>query len=351
LLTFDVALTGEAYADTPGINRFYDQLSDRLRARPGVGSVTASTQLPLTGSRDRSGITIEGRSVDNPAAAPTADRYAVRPEYFSTMGIRLMSGRWFSEHDGTGTTPVALVGTTMAEALWPGADPLGQRIRVAGGPNNPFRTIVGVVADVRHYGLHLPETLQVYIPHAQTHYPEPYMTMVVRTAQDPLALGPAVREEVRGIDPLQPVTRIRTYDGIVAESMATRRFTLALLGLFAGTALVLALVGLYGAVSYVVTQRQREIGVRVALGASRREIRRLVLRLGMMPTAIGMIGGVAMSVGVARAIESMLYGTSPLDRATFAVVVAVIAASALVACVLPARRAAAVDPAITLRAE
>jgi putative ABC transport system permease protein len=177
------------------------------------------------------------------------------------------------------------------------------------------------------------------------------MTMVVRTAQDPLALGPAVREEVRGIDPLQPVTRIRTYDGIVAESMATRRFTLALLGLFAGTALVLALVGLYGAVSYVVTQRQREIGVRVALGASRREIRRLVLRLGMMPTAIGMIGGVAMSVGVARAIESMLYGTSPLDRATFAVVVAVIAASALVACVLPARRAAAVDPAITLRAE
>jgi putative ABC transport system permease protein len=226
LLTFDVALTGEAYADTPGINRFYDQLSDRLRARPGVGSVTASTQLPLTGSRDRSGITIEGRSVDNPAAAPTADRYAVRPEYFSTMGIRLMSGRWFSEHDGTGTTPVALVGTTMAEALWPGADPLGQRIRVAGGPNNPFRTIVGVVADVRHYGLHLPETLQVYIPHAQTHYPEPYLTMVVRTAQDPLALGPAVREEVRGIDPLQPVTRIRTYDGIVAESMATRRFTL-----------------------------------------------------------------------------------------------------------------------------
>jgi putative ABC transport system permease protein len=239
----------------------------------------------------------------------------------------------------------------MAETLWPREDPLGQRIRVAGGPNNPFRTIVGVVADVRHYGLHLPETLQVYVPHAQTHYPQPFVTMVVRTAQEPLALAPAAREEVRGIDPLQPVTKIRTYDGIIAESMAARRFTLVLLGLFAGTALILAIVGLYGAVSYVVTQRQREIGVRVALGATTREINWLVLRLGMTPTVLGVIAGVVISAGLARAIETMLYGTSPLDRVTFAVVIAVMAASALAACVLPARRAAAVDPAITLKAE
>jgi MacB-like periplasmic core domain len=133
LLTFEVALTGEAYADNAGINRFYDQLSERLRARPDVVSVSASTQLPLTGNRDRSGITIEGRTDDNPAA-PNADRYAVRPDYFTTMGIRLLSGRLFSERDGTGATPVVIVGKTMAEALWPGTDPLGQRIRVAGGP-------------------------------------------------------------------------------------------------------------------------------------------------------------------------------------------------------------------------
>jgi putative ABC transport system permease protein len=175
--------------------------------------------------------------------------------------------------------------------------------------------------------------------------------MVVRTSQDPLALAPAAREEVRGIDPLQPVTKIRTYEAIVAESMATRRFTLVLLGLFAGTALVLAIVGLYGAVSYVVTQRQREIGVRVALGATAREITRLVLRLGMTPAALGVVGGVVMSVGLVRVIESMLYGTSPIDLATLGVVIALMTASALTACVLPARRAAAVDPAITLKAE
>ena len=351
LLTFEVALTGEAYGDNAGINQFYDQVSERLRARPGVVSVSASTQLPLTGSIDRSGITIEGRTDDNPAAAPNADSYAVRPEYFTTMGIRLLSGRLFSERDGTDGAPVVIIGKTMAESLWPGEDPLGQRIRVAGGPENPFRTIVGVVADVRHYGLHLPETLQVYVPHAQTHYPQPFVTMVVRASQDALALASAAREVVRGIDPLQPVSKIRTYEGIVAESMATRRFTLVLLGLFAGTALVLAIVGLYGAVSYVVTQREREIGVRVALGATTREISRLVLRLGMTPAVLGVIAGVVMSAGFARAIESMLYGTPPVDRATFAVVIAVMAASALAACVLPARRAAAVDPAVTLKAE
>jgi putative ABC transport system permease protein len=344
-------LTGQAYGENAGINRFYDQVSERLRARPGVVSVSASTQLPLTGNIDRSGITIEGRTDDSPAAAPNADSYAVRPDYFATMGIRLLSGRVFNERDGTGAPPVAIVGKTMADSLWPGADPLGQRIRVAGGPDNPFRTIIGVVSDTRHYGLHLPATLQVYVPHAQTHYPQPFVAMVVRAAGDPLALATVVREVVRGIDPLQPVSKIRSYEGIVAESMATRRFTLVLLALFAGTALVLAIVGLYGAVSYVVTQRQREIGVRVALGASTRQISRLVLRLGMTPAAVGVIAGVALSVGVARAIESMLYGTSPVDRATFAVVIVVMMASALAACLLPARRAAAVDPAVTLKAE
>ncbi len=351
LLTFEIALTGEAYDDNAGINRFYDQLSERLRAQPGVIGVSTSTQLPLSGSRDQAGITIEGRPVDNPAASPDADRYNVRPDYFATMGIRLLSGRVFGEHDGTDAAPVAIVGKRMAEELWPGQDPLGQRIRVAGGDNNPFRTIVGVVADVRHYGLHLPETLQVYVPHAQTHYPAPYVTMVVRTAQDPLSLAAAAREEVRGIDPLQPVTKLRTYEGIVAESMATRRFTLVLLALFAGTALVLAVVGLYGAVSYVVTQRRREIGVRVALGASAREISRLVLRLGMTPAATGVLTGAVLSAALARVIESMLYGTSAVDPATFAAVIGVMLMCAVTACVLPARRAAAVDPAITLRAE
>ena len=353
LLTFEIGLTGEAYDANPAITRFYDAVTERLRGRPGVVDVTASTQVPLNGTRDGAGITIEGRILDNPAAAPVADRYAVRPRYFETMGIRLVAGRVFTEADAMDAAPVAIVGRRMAEQLWPGEDPLGKRIRVAGGPNNPLRTIVGVVADVRHYGLHLPDTLQVYIPHSQTHYPEPYLTMVARveTGEDPLLLASAVREELRGIDAAQPVTKIRTYESIVAQSMATRRFTLALLALFAATALVLAVVGLYGAVSYVVTQRQREIGVRLALGATAREIGALVLRLGLTPTAAGLGMGLAVSLLAGRVLESMLYGVSPRDGATLTAVAIVIVGSALAACVVPARRAASIDPAVTLKAD
>jgi putative ABC transport system permease protein len=214
-----------------------------------------------------------------------------------------------------------------------------------------MRTIVGVVGDVRHYGLHMPETLQVYVSHAQTHYPQPMVAIVVRVTGDPLAIAGAVREQVRAIDPLQPVTRLRTYDAVVAESMATRRFTLVLLALFAGTALVLAVVGLYGALSYVVSQRQREIGVRLALGAAARDIRRLVVGQGMTPAVTGLAAGVIVAALGGRVVESMLYGVTPTDAATFATVVGVVAASAVAACLIPARRAAAVDPVQALRAQ
>ena len=353
LLTLQIDLTGQAYADTPGITRFYDELTARVRALPEVMDASASTQLPLTGSRDGSGITVEGRPLDNPAAAPVADRYVVRPAYFSTMSIPLVRGRLFTESDGTGAPPVAIVGRRMAEELWPGEDPIGRRIRVAGGADNPMRTIVGIVGDVKHYGLHMPETLQVYIPHAQAHYAEPLLRMVIRVrpGEDPRSIAPTVREAVRSLDPLQPVTNIRAYETIVAESMATRRFTLMLLALFAATALVLAVVGLYGALSYVVSQRKREIGVRVALGAGAREIRRLVLRQGMAPAATGLIAGLLVSLAAGRVVESMLYGTSPRDAATYVVVFGLIGACALMACLIPARKAAAVDPAVTLKAE
>jgi putative ABC transport system permease protein len=351
LLTFQIGLTGQAYSQNAGINAFYDDVSTRIRGLPGVVQVSSATQLPLTGSIDRSGITIEGRTYDNPASAPNADRYAVRPDYFSAMRIPLLNGRVFTDSDGTGATPVAIVSKTMADDLWPGEDPIGQRIRVAGGPNNPMRVIVGVVGDVKHYGLHMPVTLQVYVPHAQTHYPESAVTMIVRMTpdRDPVTLAPAIRDFVRAIDPLQPITTVRTFDTIVAESIATRRFVLALLALFAATALVLAVVGLYGALSYVVQQRQREIGVRVALGAGGGEIGWLVVRQGMVPTVLGLAIGLAISLTTHRIVESMLYGTSPRDAATFATVFAVLSACAFTACLIPARKAAGIDPAITLR--
>jgi putative ABC transport system permease protein len=353
LLTMQVDLAGQAYGQIPGVTQFYDRVAERVAAIADVEAVATSTQLPLTGAVDRSGITIEGRTYENPAAAPNADRYAVRPQYFSTLGIPILSGRVFTDADRAGTEPVAIVGKTMAHDLWPGEDPIGRRIRVAGGPDNPMRTIVGVVGDVKHYGLHLPETMQVYIPHAQTIFPEPIVSVVVRArpGRDPLSLAPIVREQIRGIDPLQPVNKIRTFEAILSESMATRRFTLVLLALFAGTALMLAVVGLYGALSYVVSQRQREIGVRVALGAGAREISHLVLRQGLTPAGLGLAGGLLVSLGTGRVVESLLYGTSTRDVATFAAVVAVMGGCAVTACLIPARRAAGVDPAVTLKTE
>jgi putative ABC transport system permease protein len=320
---------------------------------PGVVEVSGTTQLPLTGARDGAGLTIEGRTFETPGSAPVADRFVVRPDYFSTLRIPLIAGRVIDGRDGTAAPPVAVIGRTMAAELWPGEDPLGRRIRVAGGPGNPFRTIVGIVGDVKHYGLHLPATMQVYVPHAQTHYAEPtmYMTVRVATDRDPLAIAAAAREHVRALDPLQPVTRLRTYDDIVAESTAARRFTLLLLALFGGTALLLAIVGLYGALSYVVTQRRREIGVRVALGARGGQIAGLVLRQGLRPAVAGVAAGLVCSLLAGRAIETMLYATSPRDAATYAGVFAIIMVAALAACLIPARSAAAVDPAVTLKAD
>jgi putative ABC transport system permease protein len=351
LLTFEVDLTGRRYAESAGITLFYDAVTARLRALPGVTHVSGATQLPLTGSIDRAGITIEGRVHDNPAAAPNADRFAVRPEYFAAMGIPLIRGRLFTSSDGQGAIPVAIVSQTMAEQLWPSEDPLGRRIRIAGGDGNPMRTIVGIVGDVRHYGLALPATMQVYMPHAQMYYPEPILSLIVRVAgdRDPLSLAGSVREQVRAVDALQPINRLRSFDAIISQSLAARRFTLVLLVAFAVTALVLAVVGLYGALSYLVTQREREIGVRVALGAGSAQIRSLVIRQGMIPTMVGLIAGLLASVGVSRVVESMLYATSARDALTYAAVFMVIGGCALTACLFPARRAAGVDPAVTLR--
>jgi putative ABC transport system permease protein len=353
LLTFQVNLAGQQFGEPARITQFYDDVSARLEALPDVRGVSAATQLPLTGSLDRSGITIEGRVLDNPAASPNADRYAVRPGYFEAMGVPLVRGRLFTAADAAGSTPVAIVGRTMAEQLWPGRDPIGQRIRIAGGEGNPMRTIVGIVGDVRHNGLHLPVTPQVYMPHAQMFYAESMLTMVVRVAagRDPLTLAPAIRELVRSVDSLQPITRLQTFDAFVDQAVATRRFTLALLGVFAGTALVLAVVGLYGALSYAVSQRQRELGLRVALGAGRAQIRALVLRQGLTPALLGLGGGLIVSIGTGRVLESLLYGTSPTDAATFAAVAGVMGGCAMTACLLPARRAAGVDPAVTLKAD
>jgi putative ABC transport system permease protein len=267
------------------------------------------------------------------------------------MNIPLLRGRLLADSDGANAPPVVVIGRTAADRLFPGEDPLGRRLKLAGGPNNPFRTIVGVVDDVRHDGLHLPASYQAYMPQAQSPWLQSNMTMVVRVreGQDPAAIAAAAREQLRAIDPNQPIIRIRTYGSIIATLMATRRFTLVLLAAFAGTALLLAVVGLYGALSYVVTQRQREIGVRVALGADRRSIRRLVLAQGLHPVSIGLAIGLAAAAGAGQGIATMLFGVTPTDALTYGVVFGAVVVSAAVACLLPARRATRVEPAVTLR--
>jgi putative ABC transport system permease protein len=353
LLTFQVSLVGERYQQQAAITQFYDDLTARVRATPGVASVSSSSMLPVTGELARMTVGIEGRPVDNPAAAPTADTFTVRPDYFSTLGIPVLRGRHFTTADGERAAPVVIIGKTMAEQFWPGEDPIGRRIRIPGAPFAPLRTIVGIVGDVKHFGLHLPVTSQAYVPHGQPTMPMRMMTMLVRTAvdRDPLSLVPAMREHVRSIDSLLPVTRIQAFDDIVAKSLATRQFTLVLLAAFAATAVLLAIGGLYGALSYIVSQRSRDIGIRVALGASARTISGLVIRQGMTPALVGLGVGLLASVAIGRVIESLLFGVTPRDLLTYATVITIIVAGALAASLLPARRASSIDAAVTLRAE
>jgi putative ABC transport system permease protein len=276
----------------------------------------------------------------------------VAGDYFATLNVPLLRGRVFTDADGPAEPPVVVIGKTMADRLWPGEDPIGRRITLAGGAGNPPRTIVGVVADVRHNGLDAPVSYQAYMPQSQSPWMQSGMTLLIRVkpGQDPLALAASAREQVRAIDAGQPVIRVRSYDAIVSMLMATRRFTLVLIGAFAGTALSLAIVGLYGALSYLVMQRQREIGVRVALGAEQKDIRRLVIAQGLKPVIAGLVFGLAAAAGGGRLINALLFGITPTDAVTYAAVFTAMTICAVFACLLPAQRASRVEPAITLRA-
>lgn len=345
--------TPEARAQSASrIAAFYDNLDARLASLPGVAAVGASTSLPLTGYIDRWSIWIEGRPGLHPEEEPEADRYGVQGNYFSAMGIPLLRGRLFTENDGAGAPPVVVIGKTMADKLWPGEDPIGQRVRLAGGPNNPPRTIIGIVGDVHHNGLERAVSYQAYMPQVQAPWSQSDMTMIIKAKPgiDPLTLAAAARQQVRDLDPQQPVVAMRTYESIASTQMATRRFSLGLVGSFAMTALLLAVVGLYGALSYVVTQRQREIGVRVALGAASTDIRRLVMTQGLQPVWIGIAAGVLIAAATSQLLSRMLYGVTATDAVTYAATLATMMVSANAACLLPARRAAGVQPAVALRA-
>lgn len=355
-LTAELTLSGDRFRHDDEARNiaaavgFFDSVLEQVRALPSVEAAGAVTTLPLGGGVDGYGLHVVGRFLANPEQAPSADRFVVTPGFFETLRVRALRGRLLDARDGQGAPPVAVVNRRVAREIFPGEEAIGHQVCLGPQQATP-RTIVGIVDDVRHHGLDAEPGYQVYVPQAQWQWAETHMTLVIRASGDVLALAAPLRRIVRSVDPAQPLTAIRSYDEVAAETTGTRRFATTLLGLFAGSALAMALVGLYGALGVVVYQRRREIGIRIALGARGAAIRRMVVAQGMRPTLAGLVLGFGLSLLGVQALRSLLYGVRVLDPSTFTAVAAVLVLCATLACLVPAWRASRIDPAATLRAE
>jgi putative ABC transport system permease protein len=349
LLTMMIPASGaKKYDDPAQVRAFYSEAIKRIEALPGVEAAGVVSNLPFGGNMDMYGFHVEEKPLANPAEAPSAERYSVSPDYLRAMGIPLLRGRGFTEQDNANASLVTLINRTARERIWPNEDPLGKRIRL-GGIENPPRAIVGVVGDVNHYDLETAPDLQAYVPHPQ--WTDSYMLLVVRTTTDPGALTGAVRQTIHALDPDAPLHNVATMRQLVSASVAQRRFTLLLIAVFAAVALLMAAVGLYGVMAYSVTQRTREIGIRIALGAQGADVLRLVVRRGLRLVALGLALGMMAALALTRLMKNLLFEVSATDPLTFAGVGALLALVALLACWIPARRATRVDPMVALRVE
>jgi putative ABC transport system permease protein len=308
-----------------------------------------TSELPLA-DFDRRGFHIRDRRPQIPSDVPSADTYSVSPDYFRVMKIPLRRGRLFTEADARTSPLVAIISETCAREQFPGGNAIGKQIQLGGRDDQkPWASIVGVVGDVHQYGLEVKPNIAAYIVQSQD-LSFGY-SLVARTAGDPRLMELTVRAAFLAVDPTQPVFRVRPMEAYLGSSLAERRFTLGLIALFGGLALLLAGVGIYGVMAYAVTLRTREIGIRMALGAERREVLAMVLRAGARLTAAGLAIGFVSSLAISRLLASLLFEVSATDLATSAAVALVLSMAALVASYLPARRAAQVDPMIALRYE
>ncbi|HLM55515.1 MAG TPA: ABC transporter permease, partial [Pyrinomonadaceae bacterium] len=348
VLTMQFSLPDARYSEPQQVAAFYGQLVERVRALPGVGAAGAVSRLPLAGDRSTMGLAVEGRPVVSGQYDEVHFR-AVTPDYLRTLGVPLRAGRELEERDGPEAPQVVLVNETTARKHWPGADAVGRRVKLGPNAQGPWVTVVGVVGDVRNFGLESEARPEVYAPHRQS--PQGRMRLVLRTGGDPLGLVPAVRSAVRSLDPELPFSQVTTMEELLARSVAQRRLSTLLLGGFAGTALLLAALGIYGVMAYSVTQRAREIGIRMALGARGGDVVRMVLRQGMALALAGVACGMAAGLVAARLMRGLLYGVSAVDPLTFFGMAGVLTCVALLACYVPARRATKIDPLIALRAE
>src|SRR5262249_25098716 len=346
VLVMNLSLPAAKYHRGHAQVEFYRDLIERIDRLPGVISAGAVSILPESGNFDHTPMKVEGRSYA-PGEQLVPDVYRATPGYFKAMAIPLLEGRWFSDKDDQDHPPVAVINETTAGLLWPGDDPIGKRIW--SGAGNNIRTIVGVVADVYQYGLDSDKTMQLYVPHAENAGRS--MTLVIRSAIDPASLVPAIRAQVLAIDKDQPVYGVQTMDQVLAGSMASRRFSMEMMAFFAGIALALAMIGVYGVVSYAVAQRRHEFGIRLALGARRRSLLWLVIRQGMIRTLAGVVAGLVGALASMRLLAGLLFGVNAQDFATLSVASSVLTVVALLASYVPARTATRTDPAVTLRAE
>jgi predicted permease len=349
VLTFELALTGRRYSNRDIVLNTYRQLWSRLKEIPGVVSCGGTNAPPLNQSFAWTPITVEGRIPLPGEKFLNADARVIGGDYFSAMQIPLLRGRFFNEDDADRKNPVTIVDEYMAEQLWPNQDAIGKRIHMVESEEDRWNTVVGVVGRVKHESLDSDSRIAFYLPQMQ--YATPELTVVLRSQSDPAALSPMVKSALRSIDPDLPMYSVRTMSERVEESLARRRFSMLLLGLFAALALALATIGIYSVMAYLVSQGTREIGIRMALGATQREILKLVVIQGMTLAVAGGAIGLAAAFLLARLMSSLLFGVKASDPLTFGAISLLLTIVALLATYIPAKRAARVDPMLCLRAE
>ena len=348
VLTMQVSLPKTKYKTAEDQAAFFKQVLDKARTAPGIESVGAISRLPLSGGSSSRSFTIPGRTPISPGQENTAIFFAVSPDYFQTMRIALLSGRAFTDSDLQTSPPIAIINETLAHSMWPDQNPIGQHLSFE-FEKPTTREVVGVVKGVRYFGLDADLKPEIYVPYLQN--PWAFMTVVARTPSHPAGVAKVIQNQIAGVDKDQPVSQVKTMDEVLALSIAPRRFNMLLLSIFAVLSLVLACVGIYGVMSYLVILRTREIGVRLALGAQPRDIIELILRRGLTHIVLGIGIGLVGALILTRFLVSLLFSTAATDVTTFLIIPLILGAVALLACFIPAYRASRIDPLVAMRNE
>ena len=350
ILTMNIVLPEARYETPPEQTRFRDSLIESLNNQPGIQAAMIS-ELPLTNDYLDHNFIIEGRPPLVRGTEPSIFSRSVVGDYFRIMQIPLVKGRYFSREDAIDSPPVGIVNQAMVKKYFQNEDPIGARLIFTGQENSPAVTIVGVVGDVRHFGLDRPEEPAIYSPYSQANHWKRWSNLVIASDSDPAQLAVIVKNAVWKLDKQLPLTKIQSMPEILADSTQKEEFNMLVLGIFSAVALLLAGIGIYGVISYSVTQRTHEIGVRMALGADKHRVIGMVLKDGLLLTGISLLIGIGSAFALTRLMSSLLFGVSPTDPIIFAIVSLTLSAIALFACYVPARRASKVDPLIALRYE